>query len=207
MRHQMILETESETNSWLPLQDRYNQITISYISVFVSSWQSQDWRNYVQGHIESLWRWPLTCDPEKCYLLRSSLGMYDLERRLRYSNLLTRQFPCNLLPEPTFPKHKYRGQLSGHSVTSWMMSSSWNIPFEHNLGCSFHILVQIEAVFNISKFSKWPPFFRSRQTITGSHSVTSSMMLSPWNILFWHNLGWSFHMWGQIEAMFNFQKF
>ena len=30
--------------------------------------------------------------------------------------------------------------------------------FWHNLGRSFHIWGQIEAVFNISKFSKWPPF-------------------------------------------------
>ena len=31
--------------------------------------------------------------------------------------------------------------------------------FWHNLGRSFHIWSQIEAVFNISKFSKWPPFW------------------------------------------------
>ena len=30
--------------------------------------------------------------------------------------------------------------------------------FRHNLGQSFHIWCQIAAVFNISKFSKWPPF-------------------------------------------------
>ena len=38
-----------------------------------------------------------------------------------------------------------------------------NIFFWHNLGGSFHIGGQIEAVFNISKFSKWPPFC-ARQT-------------------------------------------
>ena len=32
------------------------------------------------------------------------------------------------------------------------------ILFLHNLGRTFHIWGQIEAVFNISKFSKWPPF-------------------------------------------------
>ena len=31
--------------------------------------------------------------------------------------------------------------------------------FWHNLGRSFHIWGQIEAVFDISKFSKWPPFW------------------------------------------------
>ena len=33
------------------------------------------------------------------------------------------------------------------------------ILFLHNLGRSFQIWGQIEAVFNISKFSKWPPFW------------------------------------------------
>ena len=33
------------------------------------------------------------------------------------------------------------------------------ILFWHNLGRYFHIWGQIEAVFNISKFSKWPPFW------------------------------------------------
>ena len=32
------------------------------------------------------------------------------------------------------------------------------ILFMHNLGRSFHIWGQIEAVFSISKYSKWPPF-------------------------------------------------
>ena len=35
--------------------------------------------------------------------------------------------------------------------------------FWHNLGRSFHIWGQIEAVFNVSKFSKWTPFW-ARQT-------------------------------------------
>ena len=33
------------------------------------------------------------------------------------------------------------------------------ILFLHNLGRSFHIWGEIEAVFNISTFSKWPPFW------------------------------------------------
>ena len=43
MRHQVVLETESKTESWLR-----NKIamTISYISIVVSSWESQDWRGY-----------------------------------------------------------------------------------------------------------------------------------------------------------------
>ena len=65
----------------------------------------------------------LTCNLEKCNSLRSSFGMYNLERQLRYWHLLTRYCPCNLLPEPTSPKHEYREKLWGHPVTSSMTSS------------------------------------------------------------------------------------
>ena len=47
----------------------------------------------------------------------------------------------------------------GHPVTSSMTSSSWKYFYGHNLGRSFHFWGQIEAVFNISKFSKWPLFW------------------------------------------------
>ena len=65
----------------------------------------------------------LTCNLEKCNSLRSSFGMYNLERQLRYWHLLTRHCPCNLLPEPTSPKHEYREKLWGHPATSSMTSS------------------------------------------------------------------------------------
>ena len=51
--------------------------------------------------------------------------MYNLERQLWYLHLLTRHCPCNLLPQPTSPKHEYRGKLWGHPVTSSMTSSPW----------------------------------------------------------------------------------
>ena len=95
----------------------------------------------------------------KCYSLRSSFGMYNIERQLWYLRLLTRHYPCNLLPEPTSPKHVYRGKLWGHPVTSSMTLSQWKKLFSPNLGRSFHIWGAIEAVFNISKYSKWPPFW------------------------------------------------
>ena len=59
----------------------------------------------------------------KCNSLRSSFGMYNLERQLRYWHLLTRHCPCNLLPEPNSPKHEYREKVWGHPVTSSMTSS------------------------------------------------------------------------------------
>ena len=65
----------------------------------------------------------LTCNLEKCNSLRSSFGVYNLERQLRYWHLLTRHCPCNLLPEPTSPKHEKIEKLWGHPVTSSMTSS------------------------------------------------------------------------------------
>ena len=59
----------------------------------------------------------------KVLSLRSSFGMYNLKRQLWYWHLLTRHCPCNLLPEPTSPKHEYREKLWGHPVTSSMTSS------------------------------------------------------------------------------------
>ena len=44
--------------------------------------------------------------------------------------------------------------------------------FWHHLGRSFHIWGQIESVFNISKFSKWPPFWARQTFFKGSYTGT-----------------------------------
>ena len=85
--------------------------------------------------------------------------MYNLERQLWYWHLLTRHCPCNLLPEPSSPKHEYGQKFWGHPVTSSMTSSPEKNFFLHNYGRPFNIWGQIEAVFIIQKFSKWPPFW------------------------------------------------
>ena len=72
----------------------------------------------------------LTFDLEKCYSLRSSVGMYNIERQLGCLHLLTRHCHCNLLREPTSPKHEYREKLWGHPVTSSMTSSPWKNFFD-----------------------------------------------------------------------------
>ena len=124
------------------------------------------WPFKCQGHPVSLWCWPLACNLERCYSLRSSFGMYNPERQLRYLHLLTRHCPCNLLTEPISLKHENRGKLWGHPVTSSMMSSPWKKCW-HNLGRSVHIWGQIEAVFYISKFSKWLPFWARNKHFYG----------------------------------------
>ena len=59
----------------------------------------------------------------KVLFIEIVFGMYNLERQLRYWHLLTRHCPCNLLSEPTSPKHEYREKLWGHHATSSMTSS------------------------------------------------------------------------------------
>ena len=82
----------------LPIQQPSNMAAKCFILIIPRLMEL--WPFKCQGHIVSLWRWPLTCNLE-CYLLRSSLGMYNLERQLRYSHLLMRHCLCNLFPEPT----------------------------------------------------------------------------------------------------------
>ena len=172
MLHRAMLETESETESWLLWQHSNNYILhFSFCFILIIPRLTELRPFKWQGQQVSLWRWPLTCNPEKCYSLKAYFGMYNLERRLRYLHLLTRHCPCNLLPEPTSPKHECRGKLWCHPVTSSMTSSPWKILFRHNLGRSFHIWGQIEGVCNISKFSKWPPFSgRNKLFFTGCYT-------------------------------------
>ena len=120
MRHHVTLETLSETEN-LGCCSNIATIIFTFSFGFILIIPRLPFK--CQGHPISLWHWPLTGDLKNRYLLRSSLGMHNLERRLRYSLLLTRHCPCNLLPQPTSSKHEYRGLLWGHPVTSSMTSS------------------------------------------------------------------------------------
>ena len=80
---------------------------------------------------------------------------------------------CLVIMKKMLLFHLYRnieGRLWGHPVTSSMTSSSWKYFFLHNLGRSYHIWGQIEAVLNISKFSKWPLFWARDKLFTGSYT-------------------------------------
>ena len=53
-------------------------------------------------------------------------------------------------------------------MTSSMTSSLRKYSFLHNLGWSLHCWCQIEAVFYIWTFSKWPPFWGRKELFTWS---------------------------------------
>ena len=130
----------------------------SFCFILIIPRMTELWPLKCQGHSLSLWCWPLICTLKKCYSLRSSFGMYNLEKQLWYLHLLTRLCPCNLFAEPTSPKHEYRWKLWGPMWRHRWRNHREKL-FWHNLWRSFHIWGQIEAVFNISKFSKWLPFW------------------------------------------------
>ena len=81
-----------------------------------------------------------------------------------YGHLVWRWYLCSFFSyhEKCYFFHSWRNiekWLWGRCVTSSMTSSPWKYFFLHNLGRSFHFWCQIEAVFNILTFSKWPPFW------------------------------------------------
>ena len=111
-------------------QHSYNYfLHFSFCFILIIPRLTELWPFKCQGHPLSLWCWPLICNLEKCFSLRSSFGMYNLERQLWYLHLLTGHCPCNLHPEPTSPKHGYREKLWGHPVASSMTSSPWKRTF------------------------------------------------------------------------------
>ena len=170
MRHQAILETKSETESWLLQQHTYDYfLHFSYCFILIIPRLTELRPFRCQCHPVSLWRWPLTCNLEKWYSLRSSFGMYDLERRLRYLHLLTRHCPCNLLPEPTCPKHEYIGKLWGHPVTSSMMSSPWKKLFGIiSYGFFFILEVKLKLCLIFQNFQNGHHFEHATNFFTGS---------------------------------------
>ena len=120
------------------------------------------------------------------------------------------------------------GRLWGHPVTSSKTSSSCKYFFCIIWDDISHIWGQIEAVFHISKFSKWPPFSIFDQfcdlvassmrtwifiyiivVIIWWYICTGSLMMtsSSWKYFFLHNLGRYFHIWGRIEAVCHISKF
>ena len=118
---------------FLPEVEYTRKIAMS-ISDILSFWSTLYWRRYINFKISPiLWLGDVMNDVMNMYSYNCS------------HNLMIHMH--------------IEGRLWGHPVTSSMTSSSWKYLFWHNLGRYFHIWGQIEAVFNISKFSKWPPFW------------------------------------------------
>ena len=85
------------------------------ILVFVSPWCSKMTKLRplkCEGHLATLWLWPLTYKLEKWYFIWYFLVKCSVEIWSRYSHYFPRCLPDKLPPKPTSLKHEYRGQYS-----------------------------------------------------------------------------------------------
>ena len=70
-----------------------------------------------QGHPESLWRWPLTSDLEKCYSLRSPLGIYI------YIYVYIDQYERDLMSHRLLRwRHTGRDSVSNHQPHDYLLN-------------------------------------------------------------------------------------
>ena len=114
--------------------------------LFIHNWLIPNvtcWCDFIWKYASCItWQWSYS----HCHLL----GMYNQERRLPYSHLLTRYCPCNSLPEPISPQHEYSGgNLRPPCDVIHDVITMKNI-FLAYFRRSYHICGQIEAVLNIS---------------------------------------------------------
>ena len=94
--------------------------------------------------------------------------MYNLERPLRYSHVLTKHCPCHLLPERASPKHEYRGPtlrppcyvIEHHNPHR----SPWKILFLAQCWRVFSFLWSKWSCVSYFRIFKMAAMLRSRQT-------------------------------------------
>ena len=134
-------------------------ITISYISVFVSSWLAELLPFKCQGHPVSLWCWLWPAISKSvihwdrllaCITQKDNYDICIYWRDISLATCCRSQPLLNMNKEGNFEATPWRHR--------WRHNHEKNF-FEHNLERSFHISGQIEVVFKISKFLKSPPFW------------------------------------------------
>ena len=145
-------------------------MSISDISSFWSTLLFKYWRIYINFKI-----WPILWPG---VVINDIINMYSYNCGHNLMKHMHRKFNDDIFARCLVIMKKfiisfikeYRGPTLRPPVTSSMTSSSWKYFFWHNLRRSFHIWGQIEAVFNISRFSKWPLFWARDKFFTGSYT-------------------------------------
>ena len=111
----------------------YNyDIHFSFCFILIIPRLTEFWPFKCQGHPVSLWCWPLACRRQDNYDICIHWRDIALATYSRSQSLLNMNIEGNF--EATLWRHRWRH----HHEKNW-----------HNLGHSFHIWGQIEAVFNI----------------------------------------------------------
>ena len=134
-------------------------IRISDILSFWSTLSLKYWRRNINFKIwPTLWSGDVINDVMNLYVYKCSHNLMILMQR-KFNDDNFARFLVIMKNVISFIK-EYRGPYSRPpcDVIDDVIIMK-NTFFWHNLGRSFHIWGQIEAVFNISKFSKWLPFW------------------------------------------------
>ena len=141
---------------------------LSDILSFWSTLKFKYWRRYINFKIwPILWPGDVINEVVNIYLYNCSYNLMIHMHRKFNDDIFARRL---VIMKKMLLFHILRnieGRLWGHPVTSSMTSSSWKYFFVHYLGRSFHICGQIEAVFNVSK---WSPFWARDKLFTGSYT-------------------------------------
>ena len=155
----------SPTNFFLPEvipeveYTRKIAVGISDILSFWSKLKLKYWRRYINFKIwPILWPGEVISEVVNIYLYHCSYKLMIHMHRKSYDDIFARCLVIMKNVIISFIK-EYRGPTLRPPCDVIDDVIIMKILFLHNLGRSFHIWGQIEAVFNISKFSKWPLFW------------------------------------------------
>ena len=132
---------------------------ISDILSFWSMLLLQYWRRYINFKIwPILWSGDVINEVVNIYLYNCSYNLMIHMHRKFNDDIFAR---CLVIMRNVVISYitEYRGPTLRPPCDVIDDVIIMKILFWHNLGRYFHIWGQIEAVFNISKISKWPPFW------------------------------------------------
>ena len=115
----------------------------------------------------SIWKFDLLCDLVTSSMtpwIRVYINVIVISWYLRTGGLIMISLLVFYIKFLFHFQRNIEGRILSPPVTSSVTSSSWKILF---MAQSFHIWGRIEAVFNISRFSIWPPCW-ARDFFSGS---------------------------------------
>ena len=154
----------------IPEVEYTRKITILDILRFWSTLWLMYWRKYINFKIwRFLWHGDVINDVMNTHLNKCNHNFIIPMHRKFNDNVFSRFLV--IMKNVVIPFIKeYKGSILRPPCDVIEDVIVMKILFLHNLGRSFHIWGQMEAVFNISKFSKWPPFWARDNVFTGGNT-------------------------------------
>ena len=126
MRHQAILETESETESWLLLQHSYNYfLHFSFCFILIIPGLTELWPFKCKCHPVNLWCWLWPAISKSVIHWDRLLPHVSPRKTIMIFAFIEETLPLQLAFSRSQAKHEYRWKLGDHPVTSSMTPSPW----------------------------------------------------------------------------------